>query len=375
VRPTDVVIIGGGVIGCSVAYHLTRSGVESVVLLERGRLASGVTGICPGGIRQQFEGEADCLLAQRSVRFYERIDEILEPPHPFVFERSGYLFVADSPELLDRFRGNVAMQNRLGIPSEILSAGAVSRMLPHMNTSGIAGAAFCCEDGFIEDCHGVTYALAARARDNGARVVYEEAAMMRRQGRGWEVVTAATSIQAQHVVLAAGVDSVPLAAGAGLMLPIRAERRRLVYSAPADAGRMNPLVVAPERGFACKQLTSGVFYMGWLRETPADDDLTFIEKTLQAGSTLMPLLAELPVRRVLGGLYDTTPDHRPLLGPVPDLAGLHLAVGFSGHGFMIAPAAGEIVAAGITGTSTDLPVSSFSLERFSKAIADEGFII
>jgi sarcosine oxidase, subunit beta len=148
-----------------------------------------------------------------------------------------------------------------------------------------------------------------------------------------------------------------------------------VYSVPADRNQMAPLVVAPERGFAGKQLTSGVFYMGWLRETAADDDLTFIEKTLEAGSTLLPLLAELPARRVLGGLYDSTPDHRPLLGPVPETDGLHLAVGFSGHGFMISPAVAEIVAAGIAGTTTDLPVAEFSLQRFSKVVADEGLVI
>jgi sarcosine oxidase subunit beta len=177
------------------------------------------------------------------------------------------------------------------------------------------------------------------------------------------------------VVLAAGVDTLPLAADAGLPLPIRPERRRIVYSAPAERGQLNPLVVAAERGFAGKQLTSGVFYMGWLRETAADDDLTFIEKTLQAGSTLLPLLAELPARRVLGGLYDSTPDHRPLLGAVPGLDGLHVAAGFSGHGFMIAPAAAEIVVAGVTGATTNLPAATFSLGRFSTTVGDEGLVI
>jgi sarcosine oxidase subunit beta len=371
----DVVIVGGGVIGCSVAFHLARAGITRVVLLERARLASGVTGICPGGIRQQFEGEADCLVARRSVRFYERIHEILEPEHPFTFERSGYLFLADSEAALDRFRRNVAMQNRLGIPSEILAREAVAELVPAMNTDGVVGGAFCREDGFIEDCHGVTYAFAMRARDMGVRVIYEDATSVRPQGRTWEVVTAGGSFRAEHVVLAAGVDSVPLAAAAGVTLPIRAERRRLVYTAPAAAGQMNPLVVAAERGFAGKQLASGVFYLGWLREMPAEDDLTFIEKTLESGSTLLPLLTELPARRVLGGLYDSTPDHRPLLGPAPGVAGLHLAAGFSGHGFMIAPAVGEIVAAGIAGRGVDLPVSSFSLQRFSKTTADEGLII
>lgn len=371
----DVVIIGGGVIGCSVAYHLAQAGVTDVVLLERGALASGVTGICPGGIRQQFESESGCLLARRSVRFYERINEILEPEHPFVFERSGYLFLADSSGVLARFRRNVAMQNGLGIPSEILTPDALCRLLPEMNMAGVVGGAFCREDGFIEDCHGVTYALAGGARRRGVRIMNEEATELRHQGDRWDVVTNSSRFNAAHVVLAAGVDSVPLAASAGLALPITPERRRLVYSTPAAAGQMHPLVVAQERGFAGKQLTSGVFYMGWLRETPSDADLTFIEKTLEAGSTLMPLLAELPVRRVLGGLYDSTPDRRPLLGQAPELAGLHLAVGFSGHGFMVAPAAAEIVAAGITRTDCGLPIDAFSLERFSEATADEGLVI
>jgi glycine/D-amino acid oxidase-like deaminating enzyme len=371
----DVVIVGGGVIGCSVAFHLAQAGVSQVVLLERAKLASGVTGICPGGIRQQFEGEADCILARRSVVFFERIHEILTPEYPFTFEKSGYLFLAESDALLDRYRRNVAMQNALGIPSELLTSADIGRLLPALNIDGVIGGTFCREDGFIEDCHGVTYALAARARDKGLRVVYEEAQSLRRHGSAWDVVTAGSSFHAEHVVLAAGIDSVPLAATAGLDLPITPERRRLLYSAPAPLGLLNPLVVAPERGFAAKQLTSGVFYLGALRETPADDDLTFIEKTLEAGSTLLPLLTELPARRVIGGFYDSTPDHRPLLGPVSGLRGLHLAVGFSGHGFMIAPASGEMVAAGITGAATDLPVDSFSLERFSTSTEREGLVI
>lgn len=371
----DVVIVGGGIIGCSVAYHLAMSGVQHVVVLERARLASGVTGICPGGIRQQFEGEADCRLARRSVAFYDRINEILAPEHPFTFEKSGYLFLADSAGLLERFTRNVAMQNRLDIPSEILTPDRIRELLPALRTEGIAGGAFCREDGFIEDCHGVTHAFAARARQRGVRVLYHEATSLRRDGAGWEVLTQAGVFRGGHVVLAAGVDSVPLAAAAGLRLPVRAERRRLVYTAPAAPGQMNPLVVAPERAFAGKQLTSGVFYMGWLRETPTEDDLTFIERTLEAGSTLLPALADLPVRRVLGGLYDSTPDRRPLLGPAPGADNVYLAVGFSGHGFMIAPAAGEIVAAGITGSPTDLPAGAFSAARFSDTTAAEGLVI
>ena len=374
-RATEVAIVGGGVIGTSIAYHLTAAGISDGTLIERGTLASGVTGVCPGGIRQQFEGEADCRMAQRSVRFYERINEILQPDAPFYFERSGYLFLAQTEALLNTFRQNVAMQNTLGIPSRILSAADINERVPRMSTENILGGSFCAEDGFIEDCHGVTHLFALRARERGARVVREEVRRIARAGRRWRVTTDAGDLDATKIVLAAGCDTVPLAAQAGVSIPIAPERRRLAYTMPCEQTVLPPLVVAFERGVAAKQLTNGVLYLGWLAESPDVDDLTFIERTLEAGATLLPLLGELPVRRVMGGLYDNTPDRRPLLGAVPGVDGLFLAVGFSGHGFMIAPAVGEGLAAAVSGGTTDLPMRDFGFGRFSGAAWPEGLQI
>ncbi len=141
---------------------------------------------------------------------------------------------------------------------------------------------------------------------------------------------------------------------------------------------MAPLVVAPERAFAGKQLRNGVFYLGWLAETPESDDLAFTERTLRAGTSLLPALADLPVRRVLGGWYDTTPDRRPILGRVLGPrggAGLFVAAGFSGHGFMIAPAVGELLAAAVTDQPCGLPAGSFALDRFAESGSPEGLVI
>jgi sarcosine oxidase subunit beta len=374
-RTTEVAIVGGGVIGTSIAYHLTLAGIADVTLIERGTLAGGVTGVCPGGIRQQFEGEADCRMAQRSVRFYERINEILQPEAPFYFERSGYLFLAQTEPVLNKFRQNVATQNRLGIPSQVLSPADIRERLPRLSTEGILGGSFCAEDGFIEDCHGVTNLFAARARQRGARVVREDVLRVARAGRRWRVTTDAGELDATQVVLAAGCDTVSLAAHAGVSLPITPERRRLAYTVPCEPGVLPPLVIAFERGVAVKQLTNGVLYLGWLAESSDVDDLTFIERTLEAGATLLSLLGDLAVRRVIGGLYDNTPDRRPLLGAVPEVDGLFLAAGFSGHGFMIAPAVGEGLAAAVTGAATDLPMREFGLSRFSGAALPEGLQI
>ncbi len=372
---SQVAIIGGGITGCSIAFHLTQSGLSDVIILEKEGLACGATGICPGGVRQQFEGRADCLMAQRSVRFWEEINQRLAPEAPFHFERSGYLFLAESPRMLRRFRANVALQNRLGIPSEILSPRQISQLLPDLRLDGILGGSFCSEDGFLEDCHGITALLAQRASEKGARVLYHKALGLEASPMGWRIRTGQDIIEAEQVVLAAGADSLALAQSAGLPLPIQAEVRRLAFTLSHPTQVMTPLVVAPERGFAGKQMSYGVFYLGWLAEDPQNDDLLFIEKSLQGGASLLPLLEELPVRKVIRGTYDTTPDKRPILGAVADQRGLWVAAGFSGHGFMIAPAVGEALSCALRAEETDLPLKAFSPDRFRDQGQAEGLFI
>jgi sarcosine oxidase subunit beta len=149
----------------------------------------------------------------------------------------------------------------------------------------------------------------------------------------------------------------------------------LAYTERWDGDMMPPLMVALERGFAGKQLRNGVFYIGWLGETSECDDLAFSEQALTRGATFLPLLASIPVRRVITGYYDSTPDHRPILGGISGLDGFYLAAGFSGHGFMLAPAVGEIMAGLIAGSTIDPLLQEFSLQRFTSCTANEGLQI
>ena len=373
-----VIVVGGGISGCAIACELVEQGVHEVLLFEREALASGATGICPGGIRQQFSSEPDCRLARYSYQYWNQINQLLEPEHPFDFEKSGYLFLAFSEDRLQTFRRHVELQNRLLVPSQILSADEIHRLLPELNLEGVRGGSFCGEDGFIEDCDGVTRAFAEKAVRGGARVVFQEVDAIQSPAsshRNWEVRAAGETYSTRHLVLAAGVDTLPLTAPLGLSLPIRAERRRLAFTEPYAENVMLPLVIAPELEFAGKQLTYGVFYFGWLAERPEDDDLVFMEKGLSGGARLLPLLEDISVRRILKGTYDNSPDSRPVLGAVPKREGLHLAVGFSGHGFMIAPAVAHILACGITGRECQLPMEPFSIERFGQAFEPEGLVI
>ena len=374
-RTADVAIIGGGVIGCSIAYRLAQSGMTNGVLFERKHVASGATGVCPGGIRQQFEGEAECTLARRSMHFFEQVNEILEPESRFFLERSGYLFLAQSDAVLSGFRRNVALQNQLGIPSRVVTPAEIAEIVPALVCDGILGGSFCGEDGFLEDCDGLTHTLLGRARDKGFTLALSELTRLAQDGRAWRLDTSSGSWLVERVVLAAGTESPSLASCAGVRLPITVERRRLAYTEPRGESLMHPLVVALERSFAGKQLQNGVFYLGWLDETPDSDDLSFIEQALTAGAGLLPVLEELQVRRVITGYYDSTPDHRPILGAIGGLDGLYMATGFSGHGFMLAPAVGEIMAQLIVGSKIDPLLQDFSIERFSGSPVIEGLQI
>ena len=374
-RTVDVAIIGGGVIGCSIAYHLSQIGATRGVVFERKHVASGATGICPGGIRQQFEQEAECRLARRSMHFFEHVNELLEPEFPFFLERSGYLFLAESEVMLSRFQRNVTMQNQLGIPSRVVTPTEISDIVPPLICDGLLGGSFCSEDAFLEDCEGFTRGLLGRAREKGFLLELKEVTSLKKESKDWLVETATGSWRARQVVVAAGTESPSLAAFAGVHLPISAERRRLAYSEPSPDALMSPLVVALERGFAGKQLRNAVFYLGWLGETQDSDDLTFTEQALARGATLLPLMANLPVRRVITGYYDSTPDHRPILGGISGLEGFYLAAGFSGHGFMLAPAVGEIMANLIAGLKSDPILQDFSLQRFRASSAIEGLQI
>jgi sarcosine oxidase subunit beta len=376
-----VVIIGGGVTGLSIAYHLTRAGERDVVLLEREQIASGATGKSAGGIRLQFSDAVNIRLAQRSVPVFERFFE--EFGVSCDFRQDGYLILAATEDEEGLFRQNVALQRSLGVPVEILSPEEAGRMVPALRTDDLRLATFCPKDGYA-DPYSVAMAFAAAARRLGARIQEGHAVtgIAVERGRVTAVETTQGPLAADVVVNAAGPWAAEIGRLAGLALPIEPYRRQVFVTEPfSDLPARLPMVIDFQPHFYFRREGPGILFgMTDLDEPPSFNttvDWTFLEKVVARALHRVPPLAQAGIQRGWAGLYDTTPDSNPILGPVPGLSGFIMAAGFSGHGFMLSPAVGECLAEMvITGESKAVDLSPLSINRFlSGALRQEANII
>lgn len=351
----DVAIVGAGVVGLAVARELAGRG-HAVTVLERTGIAAGASGVQPGGVRQQWGTRVACRLARESVEFWRDADARLESRVPLTLRRSGYLFVAQSAGTLERLAANVELQQQEGIPSRVVDAEEAAELVPGLDASGIAGGAWCGEDGYFDRPQSVVEAFAV-----GLDVRRAEVETIRRDGDGW----ALGPLHADAVVVAAGVDSAPLLAQLGIALPIVAEDRYLFFSDPIGERLLEPLVVAPELAFAAKQLADGrVLASDLSGRGSADDGRERWRATIRrATETLLPQLEHVSYPLLVRGVYDVTPDHQPALGPVAD--GLFVAAGFSGHGFMISPAVARVIADAVEGRR-DPVLDVLGPERFAE---------
>jgi sarcosine oxidase subunit beta len=373
------VILGGGIAGCSLAYFLAKKDVRDIILLEKDYLASKETGICPGGIRQQHTNELCARLAKKSVdEFFGRIDEELHPEYPLPFIQTGYMFLAHTESTLKAFKENVEQQNQWGIPSQMLTPGEISEIVPGINCDDLLGAAFCGSDGFLEDSHGLTQLLGQRIREMGGRILFEEAIGIRvRNERIVGVQTPKRYIETKSVINAAGCESPKVSDWVDIPLPIEIQKRRLLYTTRIEGRFLEPLVVALDKGWAGKQLREGNVYMGYLREADESiSDRQYTERCVELALQMMPeKMAELRVLKIQEGHYDTTPDGQPILGRVSGKEGYTLMTGFSGHGYMLAPAIGMVLSAILTGQRPSLEIDGLLLERFQKGRVDKDQLV
>lgn len=367
--PAGVAIVGAGIVGLSVAWHLAAAGVAGVVVLERDGVGAGASGVQPGGVRQQWTTSLNCEMARESAAFYDSLAERLGGALNARLDRCGYLFLAHSQEELTRLAAAVALQNELGIPSTLLDPGQTAELVEGLDPARVAGASFCSEDGYVDRPQTVVEAFAAAARARGATVARGEVVRVQPNGSGWRLELAdGGSLLAEAVVLAAGYDTPALVAPLGLDLPIRKEPRYLFLSDRIEDRLLEPLVVSAERRFAAKHLADGRVLASDLgaRGDPEADERRWRDHIRDSIAELTPRLQLVSFPILVEGFYDVTPDHQALLGPVEGLPGLWLAAGFSGHGFMMAPTAGRALAAALAGGTHEPWLHALSPSRFAE---------
>lgn len=366
-KHVDVAVVGAGITGLSIAWHLAQQRAGTVAVFERTGIGAEASGVQPGGVRQQWSTRVSCDLARESVDFYLDVADRLDSRARPRLEQCGYLFVADSDEMLAALETNVALQQSLGVPSLLVTPDESSSLVPGLLADGMTGASWCGEDGYFDKPQGVVEAFAEAAARDGATVARADVAQLERRGQTWFLSTRdGVRIEAGAVVVAAGYGSPQVVSSLGVDLPISKEARYLFFSAPITERLLEPLVVASERRFAAKQLADGRLLAS---DLGADGDPESGRRYWRANvargiRSLLPQLEFVAFDLLVQGFYDVTPDHQPILGAVGGHEGLWVAAGFSGHGFMMAPAVGRRLADAITGRVIDPSLHELSIDRF-----------
>jgi sarcosine oxidase, subunit beta len=375
-QTADVVIIGGGIVGSSIAWHLTEAGCKNVLVIEReSAQGKGSTGKSMGGVRAQFSTPVNIQMSLYSIPFYAAFDERLG--HPAGYRPQGYLFAATKPSHLDYLRANFEKQTSLGLKTaRLLSAGEIKAMLPLLRSDDILGGSFCSTDGFV-DPYSAMNGFMASAVEKGATLWKKtEVTGISQDAKGISgVETGRGHVATRIVVNAAGAWAAPLAKMAGVVLPVEPLRRMLVPSEPFEEFPQSaPMIIDMSNGFHFRPEGRG-FLMAWNdpEETPGyktDFEPSFVEKILILAANRVPIFENLPVnpKKAWAGLYEMSPDHHAILGPVAAVPGFFLANGFSGHGVMHAPSTGKILSDLILDGKTRIvsDVSVLGFERFAK---------
>jgi sarcosine oxidase subunit beta len=337
-----IVVAGAGAIGASIAYHLSLADSEhNVTLCDKNGVASGATGKAMGGVRQQFTTAPEVRLAQASARFFAE----LGPP---LFEQVGYLFVATTETGVGDLEHRVGLQRELGVQVEDVDPGFVEGL----RTDDVLKAVICREDG-VADPAGVTQRLVREARTRGVQL---------------REYMDARELDADILVIACGAASPGLAARYEIELPIRPLVRQLTDTRRIDdlPGDL-PMVVEAESGFHFRRVDGGLRLamseptLRWGENAQVDEAL--VADWLGRAAHRYPASTGVRVARSWAGLYDMTPDAHPVIGWVAE--GVYAACGFSGHGFMQAPAVGKAVAEELLGGEQTFDLTPYRLERFS----------
>jgi sarcosine oxidase subunit beta len=369
-KTAEVVIIGGGVIGVSIAYHLALKKAGRIVLFEKGQLGEGSTSRCVGGIRTQFSTEINIRFSLESLKTFEQFEEEfgVNPE----FKRIGYLFLATSGSEMEVFRENVNLQKKFNIPVELLNPDEIRVRWPYLRMDDISGGTFCPWDGYAGPSE-VLSGFATGARRAGVKI-YEGAeviGILSEKGKVKSVKVGEEVISTSTVVNAGGPYAASISKTVGIKIPVKPLRRQIFITAPFHlSDRPIPLTIDFHRGWYFRKEVDGLLLSGPLDLEPSFNiniDYEAMAETSENAMYRVPVLEKARIARGWAGLYEISPDHHAILGRVPEVEGFILANGFSGHGFQHSPAVGKVIAELIVdGKAHTIDISSLSIERFEK---------
>jgi sarcosine oxidase subunit beta len=374
-KTADVIVIGAGIMGASTAYHLARARAGRVVVLERDTVCSGSTALASGGIRHQYSTRVGIELTLQSIVTYERFaDEFRVDPQ---FRQHGYLLLVATEEELAVARKSVTLQQSLGVDVRLLTADEAARLCPYLRTDDLLGATYSPRDGYADPYLCAT-AIAARARQLGVTIEQqcEVVGFTRADARVTGVMTAQGAIEAPVVVIAAGAWSGGVGQLAGVDIPVAPRRRHKFMTAPFPTDRIpaaTPFIIGQHGNFSMRREGEGLLLGGGRRGEQSsfstEVDWSLAPQVIERAVDRVPALADARLMRAWAGLYEMTPDQQGIISAIPGSDGLHVLAGFSGHGFMHGPIAGQLMAELIVhGRARTVDVSALGIERFAHGV-------
>jgi sarcosine oxidase, subunit beta len=359
--------------GCSLAFYLSRAG-RRVIVIDRGRIGQGATAACAGGIRAQFSTEINIRIGMEAKRILARFSQ--ETGQTADFRPVGYLFLLTTDEERSRFHDAVRLQHSSGVDDVVeLSPAEAQGLMPGLQTGDLSGATFCPSDG-LAGPNEVTLGYANAARRRGA-LILEDTPLEAFLTAGTAVTgvrTSAGAIESAQTVICAGPWSADVGAMLGVRLPIEPSRRQIFVTEPfSGIRRSSPMTIDFHTSFYFHPEGDGVLFgMSDPATPPGDDtrvDWSFLDRITAVAQRRWPPLLDARVKTAWAGLYENTPDFQPLIGPLQ--AGLWIAGGFSGHGFMMAPVVGGWLADWIDGGAPPVDLTAFAPGRFATGAAIE----
>ncbi len=365
-RAFDAVIIGGGILGVSIAYELARAGMTKICVLERKYLASGSSGRCGGGFRQQWSTEANTTLAMASVKRLEGLEE--ELGYRTEFYQGGYLILAHTEEEERQFEKNVAMQRRLGLEVDVIDREESRKIVPFINTELFRKATWCPKDGHINPFL-LTQGYANAAKRLGAEIHLwtNVTGIMKKSNIFFVMTENGNTYQTPLLFNCAGGFARSIGEMLNVDIPVDPYRHEILVTEPVER-LWDPMVISFSVGLYARQEMSGgvVMGMGDPNEpvgTYVGSSMHFMYEMSRRFSALFPKLDKLRIVRQWAGLYEMTADAQPILGPVDEVDNFIQASGFSGHGLMLAPAVSQMLAGQVVRNEKSEVIDSLNVKR------------